>query len=236
MTKIQTYAVLISILLALGLAYLIITKQTPSEERGIALPMWSVGDRWVHRFTYPVENSTVVITNEVSGEQTIENASCYAVNITSENQTNQVVNYLSKDSLTLMATWIRYVAPQETPAGTAIESTLVMRGGFEYKFPMSVGSCWVSSTQGRIVFKLENNDIVYTNWENIAQITNSVLRKETIQVPAGKFECYVVKSEITVQAGTIIQFTWFSHTAKWWVKQERYVENNLVIKAELLSF
>lgn len=236
MTKIQTYAALISTLLALGLVYLITTNQAPLEETNIATPIWGVGDQWVYRFTYPFENTTAVITNEVSGEQVIENVNCYVVNVTSENQTNQVVNYFSKDLLSLTATWIGYTTPQEMPAGTVVESTFVMRGGIEYEFPMIVGNYWTFNTQGRFILKLENNDTFSTNWENIAQMTNSVLQMETVQVPAGEFKCYVIKSNITVQEGTIIQFTWFSQTAKWYVKQERYIENDLVMRAELLNF
>lgn len=210
------------------------TPETPGVEAGAPLPTWSVGDNWTQRLTYPQENNrTTTLTSEVVGENSIENVDCYSVKVTTEDQADNVTNYFSKDSLTLTATLIEYATPVASPSGPIVKRTLIQRGGDEYQFPINVGDSWATVTEAKTVINYENGGVLETGWENVAQISSSVLRKENFEVPGGVFESHVIQNDIVTKSGTITQYTWFSPEAKWYVKQERYIENALVLLVEL---
>jgi hypothetical protein len=244
MAKTQIFVAMISVFLVVSLVYVFTpspggvenraapsaeNQVTPPAEVGASLPSWSVGDNWIYRFTYPLaDNLTVVLTNEVVGENSIENVDCYEVKVSWENQEDLRWDYISKDTLTQIAERIRFAAP----IGSVVERVRMWRGKIEYDFPLKVGNVWSFGTQINSILKLENGDNLEMGWTDVAQFTCSVVEKENVMVPAGEFESYLIETK----TGTMVQYTWFSEAAKWFVKQERYMGDNLTLNIELLGF
>ena len=203
------------------------------------VPVWKLGDNWTLKFTYPQENyRTLIFYNLVVGENLIENRWCYEVKVWSENQVDLTWNYYSKENLSLVGSRVRYATPRSFEnTWTVVESLNISRGGSDYDFPLAVGKSWSYSIEVKTFLYLENGENRESKWVKVpTQYSSQVENVENVQVAAGVFESYLIRTEITTSSGTILKLSWFSEEVGWLVKEERFIGENKILEVELLDF
>ena len=89
-----------------------------------------------------------------------------------------------------------------------------------YDFPLTVGKEWGETSHGTLSYLDEEGEINGTYYSHEDWVRN-VVSTETITVPAGTFDTYVVEE---YKMGSCIRF-WFSEDVKNYVKMEPFGDN-----------
>ncbi|MEF8833205.1 MAG: hypothetical protein V5A66_06805 [Candidatus Thermoplasmatota archaeon] len=224
MKKIKNLRLIIvafTVFLILGMAFQGGTHST--AEASESTPTWSEGDQWNYeRNTSDSEYPYVFSITVNSTSASMDGYDCYKVT----QQSDIVVNwheYVTKDGLELVKT-------ENTDAYNRTYHTPFDR----FNFPLEVGDTWqvnVTYTYGDDEYNLKKN---YT-----------CLKKETISVPAGDYEAYVIKSyedSKWVDPETDYKLTYYSPEVKYKVKTVDYSmdqntgEKKIVSSTNLTSY
>ncbi|MFP4608167.1 MAG: hypothetical protein ACOCTR_05155 [Candidatus Natronoplasma sp.] len=203
--KIDLRACLVGFTVLLILGMTILSGTNSAAGASANAPTWSEGDQWSYKRNTSSSEYPYVFTVTVNSTSTTMNGhECYKIT----QKSDIVVNwhkYMTKDDLKLVKTENvdAYDRTYESPVN-------------QYNFPLEVGDEWqinVTYTYGEDEYNLKRN---YT-----------CLRKETVSVPAGDYEAYVIKSyeySKWVDPDTDYKLTYYSPEVKYKVKEVKYVE------------
>jgi len=167
------------------------------------LPTWEVGDEWVWSYTTP-EETTQTLTQEVTGEETIEGRDCYVIEMLVDG--SSMKNWVDK------ATCIYGVKMESsgTSNGTAFTFTTTSSyNPWTSLFPLEIGK----------EVETEQTTIQYSDGSQygdpmVTAIKYKVDSKEDVTVAAGTFSCWkIISSE-----GNVTQNIWWSDQVEYVVK------------------
>jgi len=200
-----------ALLLTLALVPPVIGAQGPA-------PPLNVGDTWMYQIDTPArsykEKDTVVAVRDCGGGQ------CYVLHSESQGETNDF--WITKD-------W-ELIRNGGTSASGSYNFTYSPPLPI-YVFPLEVGKnwSWNSTFSGILTSGSENQ--TYTG--TIAGISRRVASKETVTVPAGEFEVFLVEH---LDDKYLTRRLWFSERVREAVKFEFYERGRSVLTGSLLSY
>jgi len=181
------------------------------------LPTYQVGDRWV--WSYVMEETTSTLTEEVTGEETVEGRDCYVIDMSFD----PVMSSTHNDVVYTM-TGMKYWGDKATGLlgvkmessgtynGTAFTSTMTYSyNPWTSLFPLELGK----------EAEMEKTTIQYSDGSQRGEpaVTTEKYKidsKEDVTVTAGTFSCW--KIIMYDGAGNITQIIWYSDQAKSLVK------------------
>ena len=186
------------------------------EEEG-QLPTWEVGDEWV--WSYAMDDTTATLTEEVTGEETVEGRDCYVLDMSFDPVMTHTQDGVVS-TITSMTYWGDkatglYGVKMET-SGAYNGTTFTMATTYSYSpwtslFPLEIGK----------EVETEKTAINYYEGEPYGEPMVStekytVVSKEDVTVTAGTFSCW--KMTYYDSALDTTQTMWWSDEAKTMVK------------------
>ena len=199
---------------------------------GGQLPVYQVGDKWV--WSYVMNEMTYTLTEEVTGEETVEGRDCYIIDMSFD----PVISSTHGD-VVYTVTGMKYWADKATTflgvkmeqSVTGNEQTFTSTTHYSYNpwaslFPLEIG-------------KVTETENTTTQYSDGTQRGNPVVTtekyvvdgKEDVTVTAGTFSCW--KITMYGSAGNLTLTMWYSDQAKNAVKMTDAEGNTMM---ELKSY
>ena len=196
------------------------------------LPTWKIGDQWV--WSYRMDDTTATLTEEVTGEETVEGRDCYILDMSfdpvmSSTHDGIVYTTTSMKYWNDKATSLLGVKHEYTTSYNGQTSTSTMT--FSYNpwtsiFPLEIGK----------EVETERTSTQYVDGEQYGDTgvdteKYTVVSKEDVTVAAGTFSCW----KITYYDSSLdtTQTMWYSDEAKTMVKMTDASGNTMM---ELQSY
>jgi len=187
------------------------------EEPEGQLPTLQVGDQWV--FSYVIDETTSILTEEITGEETVEGRDCYVIDMSFD----PVMTH-TQDGVVSTMTSMTYWGDKATgllgvkmeTSGTYNGTAFTMTETYSYNpwtslFPLEIGK----------EVETERTTISYFDGEQygetaVATEKYTVVSQEDVTVTAGTFSCW----KITYYDSTLdtTQTMWWSDEVKTMVK------------------
>ncbi len=228
-------AVLLTVLVA-GACFFFILQGRGSSSN-IA---YSIGDRWTWAGTVQTSQDGLEVTmfsriEEITGVETKRGHRCWVVK---SSDANNQENY-SLDYIFVEAGAMYKVISESFSGGHKTGETVYSSPALMIEFPLEVGKRW---TDAKPLSGYDNaGGIELISGQRTS--SSEVLRKESITVPAGTFECWVIKTTEIVDGTHVIrvenqllgaqattvstQMGWYSESVKNFVK--RTVESTTIV-------
>lgn len=183
----------------------------PTEERAEP-PIWHVGDEWVYQVT---GDDTYTFHHEVIAEETIDNEDCYVIEV------SYTPPYLEDwgGILTSENGWVgketglpikKQLSGEYGGAPFTATLTYTYHSGTDM-WPLKVGKEVTLNATIIMTSTLYDSPVSGTETGTV-----KVEKIEDITVPAGTFTCFKV---VHYEDGYIMQTSWYSDSAKYWVKR-----------------
>lgn len=203
-----------------------------AEEKEGVLPHYAVGNYWTYRWVQDAAEYT--LTQEVTGEEVVEGKNCYAMDWTYEPPMGgmSTMNYwVDKETLSLLSKMQFSGEHEGQPyTWTAIYSYELLEGSY---WPLEVGKEFMM--EGTETTTITVDDEVVSSGTITRTSIFKVEKKEEIEVPAGRFNCF--KVVITDEDENLLYVGWYSDKAKSEVKSIAYDEDgNATYTMELKSY
>jgi hypothetical protein len=171
-------------------------------------PILSVGDQWTYLEVY--EQGKSYHTEIIDRKEDFEGASCYVL-IQDSLYPGPVYE---ANTVWLTSDWV--VLKTYTQEVSNVRYYTTYYPGWKlYDFPLIIGKEWGEKSHGTLSYLDEEGEINGT-WYSHEDWVRNVISTETITVPAGTFDTYVVEE---YKMGNCKRF-WFSEDVKNYVKME----------------
>ena len=190
------------------------------EEEGALegqLPTIQVGDKWV--FSYVMDETTYTVTEEVTGEETVEGRDCYVTDMSFD-----PVMSSTHDGVVYTTTGMKYWGDKATGLlGVKMETTTTGNGQVITQSVTYSYSPWTSLFPLEVGKEVETERTTLNYYEGeqygeteIATEKYAVVSKEDVTVTAGTFSCWKITYYDSALDAT--QTMWWSDEAKTPVK------------------
>jgi len=183
------------------------------EAPGGQLPACETGDKWV--WSYVMDGTTSLMTEEVIGEETVEGRDCYVIDMSFD-----PVMSSTHEGVVYTTTGMKYWGDKATGLlGVKMEYTTTGNGQVFTSSEISSYNSWISMFPlevGKEV-EMEKTTIQYMEGEQYGETKVStekftVVSKEDVTVTAGTFSCW--KITYYDSALNTTQTMWWSDEAK----------------------
>jgi hypothetical protein len=186
------------------------------EQEG-QLPTYEVGDEWV--WSYAIEATTYTLTEEVTGEEIIENRDCYII----EMSFDPLISY-TQDGVVSTVTSHRYWADKATALFGVKSESSGNYNGTDFTFTTTYSyDPWASLFPLEIGKEVETESTITQYFDGSQagepMVTTEKYRvdsKEGVTVAAGTFSCW--KIIMSDGASNVTGTTWYSDKVKSMVK------------------
>jgi len=181
------------------------------------LPTYQVGEKWVSK--YVIGETTYTVTEEVTGEETVEGRVCYTIDMSFD-----PLKSYTQDGVTGPLTSIKYFVDKATVLyGVKMESSGNYNGTAFTSTETYSYNPWASLFPMELdkEVEVEKTTIQYFDGSQMGDpvVTTEkykIYGKEGLWLDAGRLTCW--KIDIYDGAGNIIQNIWYSYIAKKVVK------------------
>jgi len=209
-----------------------------------SLPVYQIGDKWVHQSTMEMTEVTVTgylvtETREVIAEEVINQKDCYVTETTNTNEPplrgmSHGISSIDKSTM----------APVKSDVSTEIGDVL-FQSTVDYSYtysaspyPLALDKTWEVTETANITTSA--GDETETETETVI-ITYSyeVEAIEDITVPAGTFTCFKIVTYVTYVIGdeesSLVETSWFADETKEMVKAIYHIDHEVSGEVDLIT-
>ena len=228
--KVRIVVVIIAVILIAGAGYVFVSRMAESPPT----ITFSVGDTWTWAGTTQSSSNGSEVTmfsktEQVTGEQVKRG---YASWVVKSSDTISAENY-SLDYIHIQEGEMYKIISESFSGGSKTGEIAYAGPALMIEFPLEVGKTWTDTKSVSGYDKSSGIELTSARWTQ----RNEVLRRESVTVPAGTFECWVIESYeildgthvitvenqlLGVRATTVsTQTGWYSERVKNFVKITR---------------
>lgn len=228
---------------ALTILALLATLMISPTASAVSAPVLSVGDFWELESKFAIPGSgeqTLTIKNTIEDQESIsvEGAThdawrmvgSYAMTFGAEGYTSTSTTETKSWSRVSDGASLKSTTHTETtsnipgfPASSSDSETVYTPPCVAYQWPLDVGDSWTATC----TYETTTTTAAGTQTTTNTTTTDySVLRKESVTVPAGTFDAYVLESTMKTDSGETKVYSWYAAAACGPVKTSLSIDGN----------